>query len=198
MVHWSQTCSGPSLSKHLPKLAAEGVIPKMLSLCWTRRSSDRGAHSWRDAWTEWVRVKTTPQISQAEDFGKKKVQRGEERQGKIGLGRHWEARVAVKAASHLERKRWWATRWPARSGGDGWKIYFWGLLVRWTGPRARTTAECTWVLRCLRGGGEMGRSSPLLLQCFGVLHVPGDCLARPPWGWKLRISFQEMLRFVKA
>lgn len=30
--------------------------------------------------------------------------------------------------------------------------------------------------------GKTERASPLVLQCFGVLNVPGDSLARPPWG----------------
>lgn len=66
MAQWSQTHSGPSVSKHLPKLAAKGVIPKMLSWCWTRRSSDRGAHGSRDAGTEWVRLLWYPKFPKKE------------------------------------------------------------------------------------------------------------------------------------
>lgn len=71
MVQWSQTCSGPSISKHLPKLAAKGVIPKMLSWCWTRRSSERGAHGSRDAGTEWVRLEWYPKFPKQEVLKKK-------------------------------------------------------------------------------------------------------------------------------
>lgn len=80
MVQWSQTRSGPSVSKHLPQLAAKGVIPKMLSQCWTRRSSDRGAHGSRDAGREWVRLIWYPKFSKQEVLKKMSIW-GEEQQG---------------------------------------------------------------------------------------------------------------------
>lgn len=46
----------------------------------------------------------------------------------------------------------------------------------------RTIAKCARLLWCSQGRGERERASPLALQCFGVLNVPGDSLARPPWG----------------
>jgi len=46
----------------------------------------------------------------------------------------------------------------------------------------RTIAKRAWLPQCSRSKVEMERASSLALQCFGVLNVSGDTLARPPWG----------------
>lgn len=46
----------------------------------------------------------------------------------------------------------------------------------------RTIAKHAQLLWCSWGRDEMERASPFALQCFGVLNVPGESLARPPWG----------------